>query len=116
MLDDQGKPNNGPFAAKYATVALNTKTLQPEYLLDYHVYGQFMKFIPRGAVRVESRSLGEAPAQVVFRTPDGRLVLLAANPAGEERRFEIDWRSQSCNAVLPPKSVGMWRWPCGAKK
>ena len=116
MLDDQGKPNNGPFTAKYATVALNTKTLQPEYLLDYEVYGQFMKFIPRGAVRVESRSLGEAPAQVAFRTPDGRLVLLAANPSGEERRFEIGWRSQSCNAVLPPKSVGTWRWPCGAEK
>jgi len=116
MLDDQGKPNNGPFAAKYATVALNSKTLQPEYLLDYYVYGQFMKFIPRGAVRVESRSLGEAPAQVAFRTPDGRLVLLAANPAGEERRFEIDWHSQSCNAVLPPKSVGTWRWLCGAEK
>ena len=75
-----------------------------------------MKFIPRGAVRVESRSLGEAPAQVAFRTPDGRLVLLAANPAGEERRFEIDWYSQSCNVVLPPKSVGTWRWPCGAEK
>jgi len=110
MLDDQGKPNNGPFAANYATVALNTKTLKPEYLLDYHVYGQFMKFIPRGAVRVESRSIGDAPSQVAFRTPDGRLVLIAANPSAQERRFELLWRGQACAAVLPAESVGTWRW------
>ena len=116
MLDDEGKPNNGPFAAKYATVALNTKTLQPDYLLDYYVYGQFMKFIPRGAVRVESHSVGEAPAQIAFHPPNGHLVLLAANPAGGERRFEIDWRGHSCELVLPPKSVGTWRWPCGAEQ
>ena len=110
MLDDQGKPNNGPFAASHATVGLNTQTLKPEYLLDYHIYGQFMKFIPRGAVRVESRTLGNAPAHVAFRTPDHHLVLIAANPAAEERHCEIRWRSQSCAAALPAKSVGTWRW------
>ena len=113
MLDEQGKPNNGPFEAKFATVALNTKTLKSEYLLDYHIYGQFMKFIPRGAVRVESRSSGEAPAQVAFRTLDGHLVLVAANPGASERRFDVHWRDQVCSAVLPPKSVGTWRWTNG---
>jgi len=110
MLDDQGKPNNGPFAAKYATVALNTKTLKPEYLIDYYIYGQFMKFIPRGSVRVESRANTRVPSQVAFRSPDGNLVLVAANPAKEELRFEIHWRGQSCSVVLPAKSVGTWRW------
>jgi glucosylceramidase len=111
MLDNHGKPNNGPFAAKFATVALNTKTLKPEYLLNYHVYGQFMKFIPRGAVRVESRTLGHAPAHVAFRTPDHNLILVAANPAAEESRCVLCWRGQGCSAVLPAKSVGTWRWP-----
>ena len=110
MLDDKGQPNNGPFDAKYATVALNTKTLKPEYLLDYYIYGQFMKFIPRGAVRVESRSAGRAPAQVAFRTRDNHLVLVAANPDTSERQFEIRWRGQSCAVMLPAKSIGTWRW------
>ena len=110
MLDDQGKPNNGPFDARFATVALNTKTLKAEYLLDYHIYGQFMKFIPRGAIRVESRSSGETPAQVVFRTPDVHLVLVAANPGASERRFDVHWHGLSFTALLPPKSVGTWRW------
>lgn len=110
MLDDQGKPNNGPFDAKYATVALNTKTRKPEYLLDYHLYGQFMKFIPRGAVRVESQAFGRAPAHVAFRTPDHHLILVAANPAAEERRWEIRWRGLGGALVLPAKSVGTWRW------
>ena len=115
MLDDLGKPNNGPFAASHATVALNTKTLRPEYLLDYHLYGQFMKFIPRGAVRVESRSLGGAPAQIAFRMPDKRLVLVAANPDAKECGFAIQWRGQSCTVVLPAKSVGTWRWNASAR-
>lgn len=110
MLDDHGKPNNGPFAASHATVALNTQTRKPEYLLDYHLYGQFMKFIPRGAVRVESRSLGGVPAHVAFRTPDHYFILVVANPAAEEHRCEIRWRGQSCVAALPAKSVGTWRW------
>ena len=110
MLDDQGKPNNGPFEAKYAAVALNTKTLKPEYLLGYYIYGQFMKFIPRGAVRVGSQSVGRAPAQVAFRTVSGFFVLIAANPTAKEAKFEIRWRDQGCHVVLPPNSVGTWRW------
>src|SRR5439155_13182070 len=114
MLDDNGQPNNGPFAAKYATVALNTKTLKPDYLLNYYIYGQFMKFIPRGAVRLECRTSGAVPAQVAFRTADGHLVLVAANPSTEPGQFEIRWRGQACTAALPAKSVGTWRWSSGS--
>ena len=116
MLDDEGKPNNGPFAAKYATVALSTKTLEPDYLLDYHIYGQFMKFIPRGAVRVESQPFGQAPAQVAFRTPDGHMVLIAANPAAKDMRFAIQWQRLICDVILPAKSVATWRWSSAAKE
>jgi len=110
MLDDKGQPNNGPFDAKYATVALNTKTMRPEYLLDYYLYGQFMKFIPRGAVRIESETQGRVPSHVAFRTSEGHFVLVAGNPAEEERRFAITWDKQSCAVRLPAKSVGTWRW------
>lgn len=110
MLDDRGKPNNGPFAASHATVALNTRTLQADYLLDYYVYGQFMKFVPRGAVRIETQTTGRVPPQVAFLTPDGRLVLIASNPGESERRFTLRWKQQSCNVTLPAKSVGTWRW------
>ena len=110
MLDDHGQPNNGPFAAKYATVALNTKNMTPEFLLDYYLYGQFMKFIPRDAVRIETRTVGRAPQQVAFRAADGHIVLVAANPQAEECRFAIFWHGQNCVALLPPRSVGTWRW------
>jgi len=110
MLDDQGKPNNGPFESKYATVALNTRTLKSEYLVDYYIYGQFMKFIPRGSARVESRTNRRVPSHVAFRSPDGNLVLVAANPTQQELRFEIRWRDQGCSVLLPASSVGTWRW------
>ncbi len=115
MLDETGQPNNGPFEAKYATVALNSKSLKAGCLLDYHLYGQFMKFIPRGAVRVESRSIGPHLGQVAFRTPEGRMVLIAANPTAEERQTEILWRSQGCVVSLPAHSVGTWRWQLSAQ-
>jgi glucosylceramidase len=110
MLDDQGQPNNGPFDAKHATVALNTKTRKPEFLLDYFLYGQFMKFIPRGAARVESEAVGGAPAQVAFQTSENQIVLVAANPGEKLSHFELRWREGSCAVTLPAQSVGTWRW------
>ena len=110
MLDESSKPNNGPFDASDTPVELDTATLKAKHLLDYHIYGQFMKFIPRGAVRVESRAVGRVPAQVAFRAPDGHCILVAANPAARKASFEIRWRGGSCAASLPPRSVGTWRW------
>jgi len=110
MLDDHGKPNNGPFDAKFATVALNTKTLESEYRLDYHVYGQFMKFIQRGAVRLDSGESTRGWATVAFVNPDGHIVLVVANTGGGEKLFDLRYAGRTAAARLGGKSVATFLW------
>jgi O-glycosyl hydrolase len=110
MLDDHGKPNNGPFDAKFATLALNTKTQKAEYLLDYYVYGQFMKFIQRGAVRVDSGESSHGLATVAFVNPDGHTVLVVANTDGQEKLLSLCYAGRTAPARLDGKSVATFIW------
>ena len=110
ILDDHGKPNNGPFDAKFATLALNTKTLKAEYLLDYYVYGQFMKFIQRGAVRVDSGESSHGLATVAFVNPDGHTVLVVANTDGQEKLLNLCYAGRTAPARVDGKSVATFIW------
>lgn len=112
MLDTAGKPNNGPFPATHAAISLNTNTLQASYLLEYHVYGHFMKFLPRGSVRIDSigRGLDPEVTQVAFRTPEGHRVLILSNPSDTPHTIDVVWNGRSCSIQSPAKSVATWRW------
>ena len=110
MLDEAGKPNNGPFPATHAIVKLNTKTLQPEYLLEYYVYGQFMKFVARGAVRIGSQCSRPGLKQVAFRNPDGKLVLVLVHEGTEETGFGVQASNQRFTARVPGKSINTFVW------
>ena len=48
-----------------------------------------MKFIQRGAVRVESSEGTRSFANVAFRNPDGRLVLVVVNTDGGDKSFDL---------------------------
>jgi glucosylceramidase len=109
ILDDQGKPNNGPFDADRTIITFDNKTAKPVENFDFLLYGHFMRFIQRGAVRVESSSLRSAP-NVAFRNPDGNLVLVVANAGGSEQEFAIQTAGHSVSASLPARSVGSYLW------
>ncbi len=111
ILDEKGRPNNGPFPATRAILRLHSDTLQMEELFEYYCYGQFMKFLPRGAVRVESTPGSGEFHNVAFRTPDGALVLVTANTADAAQRFTVREGPRAFSAELGPKSVATFRWP-----
>jgi len=90
MIDDAGKPNNGPFQAKRTCIMLKTQNLSIEYPLDYYIYGQFMKFIDRGAVRLSVTGQDTKCPAVSFMNPDGRLSLIVVNLHDEKQWIEID--------------------------
>ncbi len=110
MLDDHGKPNNGPFAASRTMVMLNPKTLKPSYHFEYFMCGQFMKFVQRGARRIESTAGDKAFANVAFRNPDGTIVLIVANTTAQRKRFAIAWRNHNLVTGQEPKSVATFLW------
>lgn len=70
-----------------------------------------MKFIQRGALRVESmgrrsRNLGH----VTFLNPDGGVVLVVANAGGQETRFVVRSRGRQFETGLSGRSVATFRW------
>jgi glucosylceramidase len=110
LLDDHGRPNNGPFPATTAILKLRSDTLQVEELFEFFNYGQFMKFIPRGAVRVESTPGSHEFNNVAFRNLDGTVTLVVANTAPMAKSFAVQWQGKFFNAELGASSVATFLW------
>jgi len=110
MIDSEGKPNNGPFKASRTCVMLDSKSVEITYNFEYYMYGQFMKFIQRGAVRIESGASSKDFAHVAFKNPDGAIVLVAVNTQSKPIDFDIAWNNLRMKAQLPQKSVATYRW------
>lgn len=109
MLDEHRKPNRGPHSASATCIELKDNG-EVEYRFDYYMYGQFMKFIPRGAVRIDSGAVDKRVAHVAFVTPEQRVVLVVANADRAATTIDIAWRGQHAEAKLPAKSVATFSW------
>jgi O-glycosyl hydrolase len=109
LIDDRRQPNPGPHPCSLTPLVLHHDTLEVEHRPDYFLYGQFMRFIPPGSVRVGSTGGGDE-RQVALRTPDGNLVLVAVNPATERQSLAVVWRGRGFQATLPAKSASTFRW------
>lgn len=111
MIDHQGRPNVSGFHDCDPTIiVLQRETLEIEYRADYYIYGQFMKFVAPGAVRIGSSMPAKAPANVAFRNPDGSRVLVVAHPGSGPREITVTWNGGTWSATLAPKSVATFRW------
>ena len=110
MLDEHRRPNRGPHSASATCIELlDDGTVRTNF--DYYMYGQFMKFIRRGAVRVDSSEPPGAPRNVVFLDPDGQFVLVAANTARSPVMFAVACGERMFSASLPARAVSTYRWP-----
>jgi O-glycosyl hydrolase len=76
---------------------------------EYNLYGQFMKFIRPGAVRIQSDpGSAESTTNVAFKNPDGSIVIVAIN--------QCEWTQDVCFVVdgnqllasLPPSTVATY--------
>lgn len=110
LLDEDRKPNRGPHKASATCIELK-KNLAVEYRQDYYIYGQFMKFLQRGAFRISS-GLQETRLfnHVAFHNPDGSMVLVAANAARTPQQFSVTCDNVIFRAELPGRSVGTYTW------
>jgi len=110
ILDDKGKPNNGPFEASRTIITLDSSTRKPTEHFDFFLYGQFMKFIQRGAVRVGSTKGDKSLPNVAFRNPDGSIVLIVINPGSRKQELAVTSEKRGFNTSLQPKSVATFTW------
>lgn len=110
VIDTEGNPNNGPFKTTDTCVTLDPKSLTVSYHFDYYMYGQFMKFIRPGAVRIESTAPEGPLSHVAFRNREGSFVLVVANPEPQATPLAVAWRDRRFSTEIPAKSVATYRW------
>jgi len=110
MIDSNGGPNNGPFKASRTCVTLDADTLEVDYHFDYYMYGHFMKFVRRGAVRIDSGESTEELANVAFKNPDGSIVLVLVNTSTDKKSMAISLDGSSLRTSIPGSSVVTFRW------
>lgn len=110
LIDHRGQPNPGPHDCDPTAIVLNRDTLELDYRFDYFMYGQFMKFIRPGAVRLGSSAARGLPSNVAFENPDGRYVVIAANASATPSPFRLHWSGKTFAATLPPRSVSTFTW------
>lgn len=110
IADSKGEPNNGPFEATQTCITLDAETLEVRYNFDYYIYGHYMKFIRRGAVRIDSSGELEGVDHVAFTNPDGSLVLIVVNRGSAPQLVGVRTSAASFDAPLPAKSISTFAW------
>lgn len=75
----------------------------------YYIIAHASKFIPSGSVRIAS-SLEFNLANVAFKTPFGKKVLLIVNENTTAASFNIKYKNKWVTATLPAGAVGTYIW------
>ncbi len=109
VIDHEAQPNPGPHDCSPTCIVLNSKTLELEYRFDYYMYGHFMKYIKRRAIRIESTPSKTLP-NVAFKNPDDSITLITVNPAKKKRKFTIGWAARAFETELGPESIATFIW------
>ena len=108
MTDTKGKPNNGPFQASKTSIIRDLATNTVEYRFDFFMYGQFSRYIQRGARRIE---VGEsALPTVAFKNPDDTIVVIAVNTKEESKTLTLKYDDKYLNYVLSPLAIATLHW------
>jgi glucosylceramidase len=77
--------------------------------IAWYVIAHASKFVRPGSVRIWSTSTSGLP-DVAFKTPDGKHVLIVANPGHHSQTFQIRYHGDSLTATLSGDSVGTFLW------
>ena len=109
-------PYNAPPALSPTLMIRNNNTEtgtdpDPDYykIPEYYLYGQFMKFIQPGAVRISSDAGSTTQTtNVAFKNPDGTIVIVAVNQNNwdQDVRFVVD--GNQFNAAIPAATVATY--------
>jgi glucosylceramidase len=105
-VDEPNGPNRGGCDTCRELVTVHTNNAragQVDYTIEYSSMGQFTKFVPNGAHRIDCNANSQI-LNVVFQNPDGSLVLIACNDTTAPQTFKVVWHGQSFSYSLPVNS------------
>jgi glucosylceramidase len=103
--------NFGPHTIGGCTSCKGAITLNgsPEYNVGFYIIGQISKFIPPNSIRIKSNLLPNIH-NVVFKTPEGKLVMVAINLAEKTEVFMVNHNGKQLYTSLEGGSVATYVW------
>lgn len=103
-LDENGKPNIGPFFGRAGVVEIHSETGEIQYNDQYWALAHYSKFIRRGARRIGSKCDHPHISQCAFRNENGAFVVVVSN-TGPKEDVSLDIGSRYAMIEIPEMSV-----------
>ncbi len=107
MLDEEGKPNIGPFSCGGLVTLRANRDL--EYSGQYWALRHLSQHVRRGAVRIGSHTDVSELSHVAFENPDRTSVLLLTN-TGDERVVQLRSGALAADVALNANSLTTVLW------
>lgn len=77
--------------------------------VSYYIVAHASRFVPAGSVRLESSGPADLP-NVLFKTPEGKLVLIVLNERNARQSFRVKLNNSAFTAELPDGGVATFVW------
>jgi hypothetical protein len=77
---------------------------------DYFAYGQFAKFIQRGAVRIDSDEGDANLGSVAFNNPDGSTMLVVVNKGNSAKTVKVAYDGMAFSRDVGAKTILTFVW------
>ncbi len=103
-LDENGRPNIGPFFHGGGMVEIHFETREITYNAQYWALAHFSKFVKRGARRIISESNFIGIYHAAFINPDGEYVVVITNP-GPATELSLDLKDRYTAFPIPECSM-----------
>jgi glucosylceramidase len=119
MLDQAGKPNNGPNTGKVRRFVKATTYAGAEYwpTAEHYLFGLYSKFVASGAKRISS-TVGTAATvtSVAFLNPDNTIAVVVINQTAATQPFVLASEGNQIWSQLPAKTAATYVWTQGLGK
>lgn len=112
-LDQNSGPKNGTCSNCRGVVTIDdgVSPANITFNVEYYILGHLGKFVIPGAHRIDSNTFGAGSIEdVAFQNPDGSIVLLVLNSAGNAGTFTVTSKGQSFTYTLPAGAVATFSW------
>jgi glucosylceramidase len=119
MLDQDGKPNNGPNSGKVRRFVKATTYAGAEYwpTAEHYLFGLYSKFVQRGAKRISSTTgTPTTVTSVAFLNPDSSIATVVMNQTMTAQAFAIASEGNQIWTTLPAKTAATYVWGAGLGK
>jgi glucosylceramidase len=77
--------------------------------VSYYIIAHASKFVKTGSVRIASNNIGSL-ANVAFKTPSGKKVLIVLNESNTSQIFNIQFNEMIVTTELAGGAVGTYTW------